>query len=92
MAERTLPVGAKRLLICDEGVKVHYVDLITEMSHGNGIVCLSFGAGATDADNETVAIVSSRMRMHLGTAQFLHKLLGDMIGDALKPADQMKAN
>lgn len=92
MAERTLPVGANRLLIRDEGVKVEYVDLIAEAAQGNGVICLSFAASATDADNEAIAIVSSRLRMHLGTAQFLHKLLGDMITNALKPPEQGKAN
>lgn len=92
MAERSLPVGAKRQLILDAGVPVQYVDTISEATHGNGIIALSFGAGVIDADNETVMTVAARLRMHLGTAQFLHKLLGDMIADELKPSDKTKAN
>lgn len=89
---RALPVGADRMEILDEGVPVQFVDLINEARHGNGIVSLSFASGIVDADNKGIAKVAARLRMHLGTAQFLHKMLGDMITDALKPIDKSQAN
>lgn len=89
---RFLPVGDSRWEIADRGGPVGFVDLVTEARQANGIVYLSFAAGVVDAANEPYADVFSRIRMHLGTAQFLHKMLGDMIDDALKPVDQSKAN
>jgi|SRR5690606_25706103 len=90
---RKLAVGDKWLDIRDNGEVAKFVDLILEARHGSGIICLSFGSGIIDgSENEGVVDVASRLRMHLGTAQFLHKLLGDMITDALKPVDKSQAN
>lgn len=89
---REIAVGAERWEIRDAGGPVEFVDMITEARHINGVVYLSFGAGIVDANNEGICQVTSRLRLSLGTAQFLHSLLGGMISDALKPIDQSKAN
>ncbi|EXL09723.1 hypothetical protein BG36_20960 [Aquamicrobium defluvii] len=68
------------------------MDLLMEARQHMGVIALAFGSVVWDANNEPMAQVASRLRMDLGTAQNLHKLLGDMISDALKPADKSQAN
>jgi hypothetical protein len=89
---RRLPFGDKLLEIRDDGRPVHFVELLMEARQHMGVVSLAFGSVVWDANNEPLAQVASRLRMDLATAQNLHKLLGDMIAAALRPADKAKAN
>lgn len=89
---RNIALGDTRAEIRDDGRPVHYVDMVMEARQGYGIVALAFGSIVTDANNDPLVQVASRLRMNLGVAQTLHKLLGDMISDALKPADKSQAN
>lgn len=87
-----IAIGEKFWEIRDAGTRVEYVDILTEARNNNGVVYLSFGAGILDANNDGIVNISARLRMHLGSAQFLHKMLGDIISDALKPIDKSQAN
>lgn len=87
-----IAVGDKFWEVRDADTPIEYVDFLTEARMSNGVVCLSFGSGVVDANNDGFVNITSRMRMHLGTAQFLHKMLGDMISEALKPIDKSQAN
>ena len=87
-----IAVGDRFLELRDKGARVEFVDTITEARHGSGVIAVSFGASVQEANNDGFVDVSCRLRMHLGTAQMLHKLLGDMISDALKPVDKSQAN
>jgi hypothetical protein len=89
---RKLALGDKFLEIRDDGRPVHFVDLLMEARQHMGVVAVAFGSMVLDANNEPIAQVASRLRMDLGTAQNLHKLLGDMIAAALKPSDKSQAN
>lgn len=89
---RKLAFGDKFLEIRDDGRPAHFVEILMEARQHMGVVSLAFGSMIWDANNEPVAQVASRLRMDLATAQNLHKLLGDMITDALKPADKSQAN
>jgi hypothetical protein len=89
---RKIAVGSEWWEIRDSGEPVKFTDMITEARHINGVVYLSFGAGIVDANNEGICDLVSRLRMNLGSAQFLHNLLGNMISNALKPTDASKAN
>ncbi|WP_025661535.1 hypothetical protein [Rhizobium sp. IBUN] len=87
-----IAVGDKWLDIRDNGGPVSFVDIITEARHNTGVVCLAFGSAIVDGNNSGICDIASRLRMNMSTAQLLHRLLGDMIADALKPADLSKAN
>lgn len=89
---RKFAMGSEWWDLEDKTTAVEFVDLITEMRHVNGVFYLSFAASVLDAGGEGVVRVSSRLRMNLSTGQFLHKLLGDMISDALNPVDKAKTN
>lgn len=89
---RKIAVGSDSWDIRENDEPVKFTDLITEARQFNGVVYLSFGAGVLDANNNGICDVASRLRMSLGTAQFLHNILGDIISDALKPTDMSKAN
>lgn len=87
-----IAVGDKFWEVRDADTPIEYVDFLTEARMSNGVVCLSLGAGVVDANNEGIVNIACRLRMHLGTAQFVHKMLGDMIAEALKPIDKSLAN
>jgi hypothetical protein len=89
---KTVSVGDQKWEIRDDGVPVDFVDLITEGRHNNGIVYLSLATGIVDGSNEPIAQIASRLRMHLGTAQALHALLGAAIKDAMKAPAKGKTN
>jgi len=69
-----------------------YGDVLTEARQYNGTVALGFGAIVQDANNPPEVQPVVRLRMNLVAAQSLHGLLGQMIADALKPADTGMAN
>lgn len=87
-----IAVGDKWLEIRDTGGPVSFVDIITEARHNGGVIYLAFGSAIVDGNNDAICDMASRLRMNLSTAQVLHRLLEDMIADALKPADLSKAN
>lgn len=87
-----LQIGDEQLEIIDRHDGVHFVDLVTEAKHMNGIVYLSMGSGIADFGNSPVVEVSTRIRMSLVTAQNLKGMLETTINEALKPVDQSKAN
>ncbi len=89
---RKLAVGGDWWEIRDDGVLVEYVDMITELRNHNSVVYLSLGQAIVDAGNDPIVQISSRLRIDIGTAQTLHRLLGDMLSEMLKPADKSKAN
>lgn len=89
---RVFVTGSEKWEIRDAGSPVAYVDLLTEARCVAGVVYLAFGSSVLDANSDGVVQVESRVRMHLGTAQFVHKMLGDMITDALKPVDKSQQN
>ncbi|MDV4156939.1 hypothetical protein C3Y89_26520 [Rhizobium sp. UPM1132] len=76
----------------DNSTKVDYVDIISEARQFNGVIHLSLGGSIQDANNLGVVSVTNRIRMNLVVAQSLHSILGQMITDALKPADKSQAN
>lgn len=89
---RKIAVGDEWWSVRKDDVPCQFVDFLAEARHYNGIVYLSLASGILDANNEPIMDIVSRMRMSLGTAQVIHNLLGQMINDALKPADISKAN
>lgn len=89
---KTLAVGSEKWAVKDPGVPIPFVDKITEATQGNGIVALSFGVGIQDANSPPEVVITTRVRMSLGTAQFLRNLLDGMITDALKPVDKSQTN
>jgi hypothetical protein len=89
---RKIAVGSDYWDLRDDGTPVRYVDFITELRQHNSVVYLSIGSAVIDANNTPFVDIACRMRMDLGTAQNLHSLLGTMISDMLKPADQSKTN
>lgn len=88
---RKIAIGSEWLEVVDAGHVPKFIDVISEARQANGVVYLSFGGGVIEG-NAAFCQIESRLRMNLGTAQFLHRLLGQMIEDALKPVDQSKAN
>lgn len=89
---KTIQIGTETWVIADEGGPVHFVDWLTECRHFGGNVYLSFASAVADAGNEPEARICARLRMNLGAAQNLHKMLGDMIADATKPIDKTQVN
>lgn len=89
---RKIAVGSEYWDLRDDGVPVRYVDFLTEMRSHNSVVYMSMGSAFIDANNAPTVDIACRLRMDLGTAQNLHRLLGDMIEGMLKPVDQSKAN
>lgn len=89
---RKIAYADKFLEIRDDGGPVHFVDLLMEARQRVGVIALAFGTIVLDANNEPIAQVASRLRMDLAAAQNLHKILGDLITDALKPVDKSNAN
>ncbi|MEI3855869.1 MULTISPECIES: hypothetical protein [unclassified Ensifer] len=89
---RRLPMGAELWDIRDDGVPVLYVDLVTEARHHNTVVYLGLGQAISDNGNQPVAQIAARLRLDIGTAQMLHKQLGDIIKEALctTAAEQME--
>lgn len=80
---RRLPMGAEFWDIRDDGVPVLYIDLVTEARHHNTVVYLGLGHAISDNGNHPVAQIAARLRLDIGTAQMLHKQLGDIIKEAL---------
>lgn len=89
---RKIAVGADFWELRDDGVPVHYVDMITEIRHHNTVIYVGLASAVIDANNEPYAVVAGRFRMDVGTAQNLHKFLGDAIAAALKPVSSSSAN
>lgn len=89
---RKLAVGADWWEIRDDGVPVTYIDMLTELRNHNSVVYLSLGQAIIDANNEPIVQVAARHRIDLGTAQTLHRLLGEMINEMTKPVDKSQAN
>jgi len=55
--------GDHVFIIYDPGVEPIHVDLITELSHDDGLVRLSFAATTKDGDGIAKADIVSRLRM-----------------------------
>lgn len=89
---RMIALGDKFAEIRDDGRPVHFVDVLMEARHHMGVVYMAFGSVILDANNDHLVQVASRLRMNLATAQDMHRLLGSIIEDALKPVDKSKAN
>jgi hypothetical protein len=87
-----LAMGETKLEIRDAGEPIHYVDVLTEARQHLGVIYLAFGGVVWDANNDQIVQIASRLRMNLGTAQDLHRLLGQMINDATKPIDKTLTN
>lgn len=90
---KALPAGNDQWAVRDDGVRVEFVDLITEARHANGVVYLSFASGIIDGRGRPPsAQMTARLRMHLASANHLHELLGNVIRAAVKAADKSQAN
>lgn len=88
----TFKVGNETWVIARDDSPVAHVDLICEARHHNGTVYLSLAQTIIDANSTPKAVICSRVRMNLATAQAVHGLLGDMIKQALTPPDKSQAN
>lgn len=88
----TFKVGNETWVIARDDAPVAYVDLICEARQFNGTIYISLAQSIVDANSEPKAVICSRVRMNLGTVQFLHGVLGDLIKQAMSPPDQSKAN
>lgn len=89
---RKMAVGSDWWEIRDSGVPVTYVDVLTEFRNHNSVVYLSLGQAIIDANNAPLVQIIARHRFDLGTAQNLHRLLGEMIADMTKPVDKSLTN
>ncbi|RVO08203.1 hypothetical protein [Sinorhizobium meliloti] len=89
---RRIAVGDEWWTVRKDDAACQFIDFLTEARQFNGTVYLSLASGILDANNEPIVDVVSRLRMNLGTAQVLHNLLGQIIGDALRPTGSSKAN
>lgn len=89
---RKIAVGQDWWEIRDNGTPVTYVDILTELRHHNSVVYLSLGQAVIDANNEPIVQIAARHRIDLGTAQTLHRLLGDMITEMTTPVEKSQAN
>lgn len=90
---RTISLGEEKWDIRDAGVPVSFADIITEARQINGVVYISLASGIADEGNKGVADITHRIRLSLGSAQFLHNVLGDLIKQSLAPPiDPSKAN
>ncbi|TBY54519.1 hypothetical protein E0H59_13610 [Rhizobium leguminosarum bv. viciae] len=87
-----IAVGSEWWELRDDSENVDYVDMLCEARQFNGIVHLSLGVGIHDANNAGIVSVTNRIRMNLVVAQALHSVLGQMITDAMKPADKSQTN
>lgn len=89
---KTVKVGGEAWVITRDDAPVESVDMLCEARYFNGTVFLSFIQTVIDAGATPEAYINCRLRMNLATAQGLHGVLSQLISDALKPADQSKAN
>lgn len=89
---KTLKIGDDTWMITDPGTRIEYVDFVTEARSYNGNFYLSFAQSIIDIGNPPEAVICSRLRMNLVTAQAMHGWLGDMIKNAMQPVDKSKAN
>ncbi|NRP74890.1 hypothetical protein ILFOPFJJ_05813 [Ensifer psoraleae] len=89
---RTLQMGTESWEIRDNGTPVQYVDLITEAREVNKVFYVSFASAIIDGQNPGIASIATRLRIDIGTAQYLHDLLEKLIQNALMPTDITKAN
>lgn len=89
---KRIAVAGVRWTIRRDDANCHFIDALTEARQANGIIYLSFASTSIDGNNEGTLDVVSRIRVDLSMAQVLHNLVGQMINDALKPADTSKAN
>jgi len=89
---RSIALGDQFAEVRDDGRPVHFVDVLTEARHHIGVFYLAFGSVIIDANSDQIVQIASRLRMNIATAQDVHRILGQMIDDALKPADKTKAN
>ncbi|MDQ0323514.1 hypothetical protein QO002_005720 [Pararhizobium capsulatum DSM 1112] len=78
--------------IRDNGMPVTYVDMLTELRHHNNVIYLSLGQSIIDGKNEPIVNITARHRIDLGTAKNLHRILGEVIADIIKPGDKSQAN
>lgn len=89
---RKMAVGSDWWEIRDSGVPVTYVDIMTELRSYNSVVYLSLGQAIIDANNDPLIQIIARHRFDMGTAQNLHRLLGEIIADMTKPVEKSLAN
>lgn len=89
---RALQLGNEAWEIVDPGEVVKFVDLILEMRAVQGCVYLTLGSGVVEFGNPGRVQIASRLRMSIEAAHLLHGMLGELISDALKPADPKQAN
>ncbi|KQZ49699.1 hypothetical protein ASD54_12230 [Rhizobium sp. Root149] len=89
---RKIAIGSEWWEIRKDDAPVQFVDIVTEMRPHHGNVYISLGSAIIDANNAPIVDMAARLRMDLGTAQNLHKLLGDVISAVLKPIDDSIKN
>jgi hypothetical protein len=89
---KVINFGGREWTIRDDGVPVHFADFVTENRQNNGIVYLAFASAVVDGSNPPEMHICSRIRLNLSTAQGLRDALASMVEDALRRADQTKAN
>lgn len=89
---KALKLGEEVWPVVGDVVPPTFVDLIAEARHHNGIVYLSLAQTVFDMGATPEAVIATRLRMNLVTAQVLHSVLGNIIRDATKPAGKDKAN
>jgi hypothetical protein len=85
---RMITVGKEECEIRDRAPSANYIDVILESAVSHGTVMLSLGAFNRDIPEEGIVDVTNRIRMNVFTAQRLHAILGNIIGDLQRQAEQ----
>gem|GEM_PF-1634627 len=89
---KRIAMGDQWANLIDDGAPPLHADLICEARQYNGTFAIGLAAIILDGNSDLEARVLTRFRLNIVAAQNLHSLLGQMITDALKPADTTKAN